>query len=205
MSVIAKVRNELIKFREGESFSAANFRHLGSSANIRKVLSRLVAAGEVQRLTRGVFIKTKASMDSTSVMFSTQELIEKVTVLTGETITIHGAEAARRLELSTQMQVKPVFYTTGRTRTINVSNRKISLVHINKKKIIPQNALINMVMLALNYLGEKNVSYKVLDKIKIKIGNDEFTNLKSQVKYMPLWMADVFYHYGKKSLLSIKQ
>ncbi len=91
---------------KGRPFAGAVFAQVGSRASINKALSRLVQSGTLERVARGVYMRPKMSKYTGRVVRpSPLAVVEVITKANGETIQIHGAEAVRRLGLSTQMQV----------------------------------------------------------------------------------------------------
>ncbi|HLX55003.1 MAG TPA: hypothetical protein VKR58_13745 [Aquella sp.] len=53
--------------------------------------------------------------------------------------------------------------------------------------------------MAMNYLGQKNVDFKILEKIEQVIHNREFKRLLHSYKYMPLWMISLCKKYEGRS------
>ena len=118
-----------------------------------------------------------------------------MTKLTGETIHIQGAEAARQLGLTTQVPMKLIFYTNGNTRTLKVSNRTVHLKHVNPSRLIAPNTIPGVVISAFNYLGKENVTINTIEIVKHRIGKEEFKTLFTLSDRMPAWMSNLFYYY----------
>ena len=92
--------------RKGQPFSRAVFAQVGSRAAVDKALSKLVRSGLLERVARGIYMRPKLSAYTGRwVRPSPLSIMSVITKANGETIQIHGAEAVRRLGLSTQMQV----------------------------------------------------------------------------------------------------
>src|ERR1700685_725130 len=103
MTAITHVKQYLSHIPAGKPFPANALRQFGSTENIRQILSRLVKAGELKRLARGIFVKPKHVNKVGEMLPSASEVALTLAQSTGETIAIHGAEAARQLQLSTQV------------------------------------------------------------------------------------------------------
>ena len=54
------------------------------------------------------------------------EVLKVIAEQSGETIPLHGAEAARRLKLSSQVPAIPIFYTSGRSRQIIIGKLAVA-------------------------------------------------------------------------------
>ena len=106
------------------------FAQVGSRKAVDKALSNLVKSDRLERVARGVYMRPKTSIyTGRRVRPSPLAIMMIRAKANGETIQIHGAEAVRRLGLSTQMQVVPTYYTSGTTREIKVGNAVVRLRH----------------------------------------------------------------------------
>lgn len=198
MKAIETIRNHIKQTPRGKPIITATLSGIASPANIRQALCRMVKAGEIERVARGIFVRSKKIAYLGKVLPESREIAETVAKASGETIAPHGAEAARMLHLSTQMPVKSIFYTTGHTRHIKVGNLEIILQHISPRKLVKPGTAIGLVISALWYLGKINVNEDVIDKIKRQLKPKQFDELFEYTSQMPAWMANVFYHYRMK-------
>ncbi|KAK0341641.1 hypothetical protein LTR94_025551, partial [Friedmanniomyces endolithicus] len=109
---------------EGEPLSAKALLHLGSRAAVDQALARLTRRGQIIRLERGQYVRpvqTRFGKRSPEVEKTVQALAESL----GEIITANGAAAANRLGLSVQVPVRPVYLTSGRSRTLNFGKQTV--------------------------------------------------------------------------------
>ncbi|OGT32059.1 MAG: hypothetical protein A3E87_10970 [Gammaproteobacteria bacterium RIFCSPHIGHO2_12_FULL_35_23] len=199
MKTINQVKKYVEELPTGQPFSAANVQHFGSPENIRKILSRLVETGELKRVSRGVFVKPKKSAYLGEVLPSPYEVVQAIAKNTGETVTIHGAEAARRLHLTTQVPMQAMFNTSGLSRKIRIGNRMIKLQHVGSRKLVAPGTTRGNVISALWYLEKEKVSQKTIQTIKQQLNEEEFSSVLQEIHKMPAWMAKQFYlHQHKK-------
>ena len=119
----------------GEPFSSTELLTLGTRAAIDHSLSRLTKAGVIARITRGVYVRPIMHEYVGQVMPDPFKIAQAVARATGAQVSMNGAEAARRLELSTQMSTQSLFLTTGRTRQISIGKSKICLQHTSARKL----------------------------------------------------------------------
>lgn len=199
MTAIGHIKAYLAGIPEGQSFPSTSLRNFAATENIRQILNRMAKSGQLKRVARGVFVKPKISAAG-EISPSASEVAETLAKLTGETIGIHGAEAARQLQLSTQVPMQLVFYTTGNTRTLKISNRTVKLKHVNPSRLIAPGTMPGLVISALAYLGRENVSVKTIEVIKQQIPSEEFQATIRLIEQMPAWMADVFFHYKQEKM-----
>lgn len=195
MTIAKQLIEEINKMPDGKPFNAAAFRHLGKTENIRKILSRLVKSGQIVRLAHGTYCKPKLVPVVGITLPSIKEIAKSITEATGETLLVHGAEAARMLELSTQVPLKLVFYTNGNSRELKIGKRLIALKHVNPSQLICANNIAGIVISALRYLGREHVTIETIEKIANGLSERDMAVTLNNVKHMPAWMADLFYQY----------
>ena len=196
MSTAKAVQAAIRKLPRGRPFTGAHFLKLGTRGAVDRTLSRLVADGEIRRLAHGVFVRPRISRFVGAVIPDLHEVVEAIARGNGETLQIHGAEAARRFRLSTQVPIAPVFHTSGSTRTIRVAGTAVRMVHTSNRRRLqfagePTGAAIS----ALWYLGKDNVTPETVATIKAALGPAEFEKLRSAD--MPAWMQKAFAAAGE--------
>ena len=199
MTASANIKAYIFNLPEGEPFSSNALRNFTSTENIRQILNRLVKSGEIKRVARGVFVKPK-QLSTVEQLPSSFEIAETLTRSTGETIIVHGAEAARQLQLTTQVPMRLVFYTNGNTRTLKIAHRTIKLKHVNPSRLIAPGTVASLVISALGYLGRSAVTTETIFAIKQQISNKEFKETVALTAKMPAWMADIFYKYQQENM-----
>lgn len=199
MKEIELVQNQLNRIPRGKPFTMTSFRREVSYTNVRQVLSRLVKAGEIMRATRGIYVRPKEVPYLGKVLPGSAEIIKIITRQTGEVIAVHGAEAAHRLNLSTQVPMQSIYYTTGNTRHIKVGKLEIMLKHISPSKLVKPGTTTCLVISALWYLGKNEVNLEIIKKIKQRIKSEEFSELFKYTEHMPAWMAAAFNQYQREN------
>jgi hypothetical protein len=193
MSAAETIRTRIQRLPKGKPFTNARFLEIGSRSAVDKALSRLVKGSEIERLAYGVFVRPKKGRFTRSVMPAISEIVEVIAERHGETIQVHGAEAARRFKLSTQMPVLPVFYTDGPSRPLRVGNMSIKLMHTtNRRRLQFAGKKTGLALSALWYLGKENTTPEAISKIKSGLSAEEFKTLKSAK--MPAWMSAALSH-----------
>lgn len=198
MTAIANIREYIANQPEGEPFASTELRQFASTDNIRQILYRLVKSNEIKKVARGVFVKPKSLTIGEKLPLAS-EIAEAVSQFTGETIMVHGAEAARQLQLTTQVPTGLVFYTDGNSRTLKMANRTVRLKHINPSRMIEPGTVPGLVIAALIYLGKENVTPSTINLIKKRIPEEAFKKTTQLVNQMPAWLSDIFFKYQKET------
>lgn len=173
---------------KGRLFSRTLLADLGSPAAISRALSRLCARGDLERIVRGVYMRPKLSRYTGRVRPSVQQVIRLIARRNNETLQMHGAEAVRRLGLSTQMQMVPMFYTSGHSRTVRVCAAVAHLRHVAPNKLQCVGSPAGIVLVALHYIGRRGADDRVLSHLKAFLSDDDLAIL-CRCK-MPLWMRE---------------
>ena len=146
---------------------------------------------EIQRLAHGVFVRPRTSRFVGTVPPDIHEVVEAIARSNGETVQIHGAEAARRFRLSTQVPTAPVFHTSASSRTLTVAGVTVRMIHTsNRRRLQYAGEATGAALSALWYLGEDNVTPETVATIEAALGPSEFEKLRSAD--MPAWMQKAF-------------
>jgi hypothetical protein len=198
MSVAQHIFSKLESIPKGIPFTPKEFLNLGSRHNIDKVLERLVKQGKVRRVLRGVYVCPEFSKYVGEVPPSLHEVVKAIAASTGEVLQLHGAEAVRQLGLSTQVPVKPVYLTSGRSRTILIENIEVEFRHVSPKKLILTGTQAGLAITALWYLGKNIVTIETIAKIKQQIRPEEFEIFLENKQNMPEWMARAVIDFEQK-------
>lgn len=192
MKTATHIQKSIGQIPVGEPFLSTRFLSYGSRASIDQALSRMAKAGQIARVARGVFVRPKMNRFVGVVLPEPIKVAEAIAKATGTVVQVHGAEAARRFGLTTQMPVKPIYYTSGASRRFKVGVIEVTLRHVTQRKLTLGGRPAGMALAALWYLGKEAVNDDVVRKIAGQLAPSEFEALKSETSAMPAWMADVF-------------
>ena len=113
---------------EGGTLTARALLHLGSRAAVDQVLSRLTRRGELLRVERGVYVLPVKSAFGTRAPEASR-VVRHWASERGEIVASHGAAAANAMGLTTQVPVRQVFLTSGRSRTLRLGGQTVELRH----------------------------------------------------------------------------
>ncbi len=197
MTSAEAIRKQIEEIGVGEPFTSTQFKGLGTRASVDQTLSRLVKQGEMVRVSRGVFVRPKKSRYVGQVMPEPSKVAQAIANAHGETIQVHGAEAARLLGLTTQMPLQSVFYT--RSRELKLGKLQLILKHVAPRKLALSGRPSGLALSALWYLGKKQVSPRTIKTIQEKLAPEAFEELKAETRSMPAWMSDTLHRYEKEA------
>ena len=165
---------------EGAPVSAKSLLHLGNRAAVDQALSRLTERGQLVRAGRGVYLRPIASRFGTRTP-SVEQAVEALAAQKGEIIVSNGAAAANALGLTTQVPVRSVYLTSGRSRKMHLGKQVVELRHAPRWQL----ALANR---ALAWLGPEKAE-TALKTLKRKMPPGVFGELVAVAPQLPTWLA----------------
>jgi hypothetical protein len=192
METMARIRENLAAIPEGEPVVSSAFLRYGSRAAVDQALSRLTREGLLSRVARGVYVRPKSNEFVGEVPPEPFRVAQAIAKAAGTIVEWHGAEAARRLGLTTQMPTKPVFLTTGTPRRLRLGSIQIELRRAAPRKLYFAGRPAGEALSALWYLGRKGVTPKTINTLRRILPPEEYKALSGARQIMPSWMADAF-------------
>ena len=195
MTTSKKVKKHILSHEEGRPFSVRELFKLGSRRAVDCTVARLVAAGVIVRVSRGVYMRPKASKYVTAIAPSIEEVVSAIARGTGETTGVSGAEAAMQLKLSTQVPMGISYYTTGPTRALTINNQSVLLKHVADRKLALAGTPAGIALSALWYLGAEGVNESTIHAVVERLSPSVLDELEEANP--PAWMADQIQSYRR--------
>jgi hypothetical protein len=187
---------------EGEVLSAKGLLHLASRAAIDQALSRLHRGGELLRVGRGLYVAPVRSRFGTRAP-KPEKVVASIAAATGDTIAPSGAASANALGLTTQVPVRPVYLTSGRSRTIRLGRQVVELKHAPKWQLnVPRGAAGEAVR-ALAWLGPKHAR-EAATTLRSRLPLRERMALVSARAQMPSWLAETVSHTFREEAAGVR-
>lgn len=199
MTTAERIRQRIQELPIGEPFTPMTFLVCGTRASVDQALSRLVKGGAITRVTRGLFVRPEMNRFVGAVMPAPIKVAERIAQTTGSIVQIHGAEAARQLELTTQTPTQAVFLTSGPSKRIRVGGLEIRLQHVCQRKLVLAGRPAGLALVALWYMGKNEVTPSMIEKIRQKLSVTEFQALQSVTSAMPAWMSDALFRHARST------
>ncbi len=197
MSTMEKIRQHMAATPEGQPVSTRSLLAYGSRAAVDQALSRLVKQEYLIRPVRGVYVRPKYNAYVGAVPPSPAVIAEMLAQESGSEIQVHGAEAARRFGFSTQVPMRPIYYTNGPSRKLHFGKLRVELMHVSPRKMILAGRPAGTALTALRYLGRTNLTSKAIAQVESQLSGEEFRELLRVVPLLPGWLREAFYtHTG---------
>jgi len=172
---------------EGTPLTAKSLLHLGGRAAVDQALSRLAGSNQLMRLGRGLYVKP-AETRFGSRPPTTENVVRGIEERQGETVVPHGAAEANSLGLTTQVPVREVFLTSGRTRNLNLGGREVELRRAPGWQLVLPRRVAGAAVRALSWAGPERAP-EVVAALKGKLSSSEVEELVTVRSRLPTWMA----------------
>ncbi len=172
---------------EGSMLSPKEFLHLGSRAAVDQAVTRLNKEGKLIRIDRGAYVIPIESRFGTRPP-STQAVIEAIETQQSEIVVTTGATSANVLGLTTQVPVREIFLTSGRSRKLKLGSRIIELKHSPRWQLALGKRPAGMAIRALSWLGPEQ-AHTALQILHTQLPTDEWNAMCQARSTLPSWMA----------------
>ena len=186
MKVIEGVAQYAAQLAEGRPLAAKELLHLGSRAAVDQALSRLARNGSLLRAGRGIYVKPVESRFGARPPITTK-VVEGLAEQ-GETIVPHGAAAANALGLTTQVPVREVYLTSGRSRHLKLGSQVVELRHAPTWQLALAGREAGNVVRALAWVGRTGAA-EAVRKLKSKLPREQLAEVAASRARLPTWMA----------------
>jgi hypothetical protein len=185
--ILSRVRGK----GRGKVHVSKDFLDLGSRAAVDQALSRLVKAGQIRRLGRGLFDFPRINPRLGGELSPAPELVaEAVARKRGGRITPSGAYAANALGLSTQVPVKVVYVTDSSGGNVKVGKQTIAFKQVSSKRVAAKHKVSSTVFQALLHLGRDGVDDGVIKQLRANLSARDKKILLKESRYAVGWISD---------------
>ena len=186
-----KVKEIIFNHNSGWVFTHVDFNSLDSVATVERVLSRMVASGEIKRIRRGIYYILENSRWG-EVPPSQSNIIKALSRSMNTDFIPDGANALYQLGLTQQVPMKQVYLTDKQISTIFIGKTAIEFKKVSPKKLSGAKNGVAVYLSAIEYLGK----YEALQEdIQTKIANTLNTNIVDKLEeastQRAVWVRDV--------------
>ncbi len=182
-----QILDQAMRLPEGSALAAKGLLHLGNRAAVDQALSRLAVRGRLIRAGRGVYLLPVTSRFGTRAP-SVEQAVEAIAVQRGEVIVTSGAAAANSLGLTTQVPVRSVYLTSGRTRKLSLGKQVVELRHAPRWQLVMPHRPAGQAVRALAWLGAERAE-AALHLLKKQLSPAAFNELIAAAPQFPTWLA----------------
>ena len=174
-------------------FTWKDFQDLGARGTVDQALARLVNAGQLRRVARGLYDLPRTSkLLRGPAPADTDAVLDAVSRHDHVSIRPDDIAAANALGLTTAVPVQTRYRTSGGRRNIKVGNRTIELRPAGRKLDDWLDTPAALPVQALLFLGQKSADNPdVVKALRNRLSSDAKRALADDRRYRPVWMQDV--------------
>jgi hypothetical protein len=188
MSVRKLILRRIHKLPPGAVFSPAKFSDLGSPYAVGMALARLVRAGAIRRVSRGLYDVPRRHPELGPLSPDADAVANSVAGRDRIKLLPTGAYAANLLGLSEQVPLKLAYLTDGTPRTLQLGGRQIVLRHTTPRRMAAT-GISGLVINAVRWLGRQHVSRDMLAPLKMRLTDRDKERLSADAHLAPVWVA----------------
>ena len=187
-SIDTKISRHVKRCALGTVFLPDTFAAFGSRGAVDKALQRLVAAGDLRRLSRGVYDKPRHD-DLLGTLWPSVETIVKAIAGKDKLRTQPtGVYAANMLGLSEQVPAKVVLLTDGMSRTVQAGPMQIRLQRTTPRQMAAAGRLSGLLIQAFKSMGVKHITPAHIERLRKNIPAVERAKVMKDLALAPAWL-----------------
>lgn len=191
LSIENQILIKVSKAGRGVPFFAENFASCGSPAAVRKALDRLVDAGKLDRVARGIYMRQKVDDVIGPLTPSIDELAKAIARRDRARIAPTGIYALNRLGLSTQVPANIIYLTDGAARKVRIGRRTITFKRTTPKNVAAIGQTSKLVIQALRAIGKDNVTDQTIKQIHVILKHENKNRLAHDMMLAPAWIREI--------------
>jgi len=187
----AKILIRTQRSRAKSVFSPGDFLDLGSRPAVDQALHRLVKAGKLHRLARGLYEAPRVDSSLGPLAPSIEAIVEALKGRDRIRLQASGAYAANLLGLSDQVPVTVVFLTDGPSRRLQVGGLVLVLKRTTPRNMATSGRVSGLVIQALRHVGQQAVDASIVKRLKSRLSDADKRQLLKDARFAPAWIAAV--------------
>jgi hypothetical protein len=188
----------LVRKEPARVFTPADFLDLGTPHAVGMALSRMVRAGALRRMARGLYDVPRSHPLLGELSPSTDAVVQAVARRDGVVVQPLDVEATNLLGLSEQMVAKPIYETNGPSRKLRVGELEIEFKHRSPRRVTAAAESSNLVFAALRGLGKAHVTLERVAHLQQMLPPRQRAQLLKDLPLAPVWMHPYLRHISSR-------
>lgn len=190
-STEGKILRRIQKRGRGWVFTPAHLEDIASTTAITTFLKRHKDNGTIRHLARGLYDYPKIDPQLGMLEPSADEIAKALAGRDEIRLQPSGAYAANLLGLSTQVPMKLVYLTDGRSRTVQIGKRQIILKQTTPRNMASAGKISGLVIQALKHIGQDQVDDQVIKALDKRLDAAARKQLMKDIRSAPAWIARI--------------
>lgn len=174
----------------GAPFYIDELYELASKGSVQKAIGKLVRAGKVVRVSKGMYAAPKPlpSVPSIVITTSPEEIARLWAKKHGYRLVSQGVEAAYKIGFQTQAPVRTVYWSDGPTRKFTFGNATLFIRRVSNKKLKFSGQALGGLLRAIYATNADAIEMKDLQTAfnRLSITSIEMARMLKQLQEEPL-------------------
>lgn len=180
-------------------FYAGQFLDLDTRTAVDKALSRLVRAGALRRLARGLYHRPLRHPVLGEIAPPVEAVAKALAARDRVRLQPFGGYAANLLRLSEQVPARVVFLTDGKPRKFRFGRQVIELRRASPRMMAAAGRTTGLVIAGLRFIGKGNMSPERAAPLRKLLSAGDRRRLLKDIGLAPAWMHPYFRLVAGKS------
>lgn len=189
-SVYSQIELKVRRSKPGQIFMPADFKDLGTSAAIRKALSRLVEQNQLVRMGQGIYTTTIQDDVFGPVMPTVEEMASIIAKKERVKIMPSGQYALNKIGLSTQVPMRLVYLTSGNKKSIAIGKSALVFKPASAKKLAMIGPISSLLFLGLEELELDRLTDTEREKIGTLLQQEDPRKLRHDLRLVSARISD---------------
>lgn len=190
-SIDGTIMKRIQSHGRGWVFTPNHFDDLAVKSTVTTILKRHTDRGAIRNLARGLYDYPREDSQFGKLLPSNDAIVKALVERGGIRVQPSGAYAANLLGLSTQVPMKAVYLTDGRSKVIQIGKREIQLRKTTPKSMAAAGKVSVLVIQALKHIGKDQVDDEIIAKLHSRLDVEARKQLIKDIRSAPAWIADI--------------
>lgn len=190
-SIANRIRQRIAKVSRANParvYTPFDFLDLGSPHSVGMALMRMVRAGNLRRVARGLYDVPRQHALLGELLPTADEIARAFARRDGATVRPAQAMAANLLRLSDQVPVRAVYETDGPSRTMKIGRLTVQLKNKPPRQVRSTSPMSHLVFAALRSVGKANVNPERIAHLRKTLSVPDRARLLQDLPLAPAWM-----------------
>lgn len=181
----AQIRRFVSRLAFWQLFTTRDVLNCGSRAAVDQTLSRMVRAGYIQRVARGVFARADPATEMT---FSALAVAKIKVESFGRRMITHAADVVENLGLANAGNKEPTFSINGRSSSFRFGDTVIHLRECSPRKMHLADRNAGLFIRALWHLGKAACTLGTIAVAGRHLNRSDRREILCRAAFMPAWL-----------------
>jgi len=169
-------------------YTPFDFLDLGTPHGVGMALMRLVRAGSLRHLARGLYDVPRQHALLGELLPTTDDIAQALARRDGARVQPSQAMAANLLSLSEQVPARAVYETDGPSRTVKVGTLTVQLKNRPPRQARSTSPMSQLVFAALRSVGKAQVTSRRIAHLQSTLSAADRAQLLKDLPLAPAWM-----------------